>query len=180
MQNQITPQPGHYLPTVFSRHNRPLHAVWLESQAWFCASDFGRLMGRYLDGHALRKLDADQTRTAFVLQHGGYQDTLLVSESGIYTILVHHYLPENRALRHWLTHDVIAVLRDQHDPHADNTPNLSLLKWHGFSLSMLHWQNEEWFRLRDLPSVAKHPGFTQPLHMKPGKKWWSAAGRLFS
>lgn len=69
--------PNPQTPTLFTRHNRPLHTLWLESQAWFHARDLGRLMGRYLDAHALRKLDADQTRTLCLLQYGEYHDTLM-------------------------------------------------------------------------------------------------------
>jgi len=53
-----------HTPIVFTRHNRPLHVLWLESQIWFSAQDLGRLIGRHLESHALRKLDPDQTNPA--------------------------------------------------------------------------------------------------------------------
>lgn len=37
-----------FTPTLFTRHNRhnrPLHAFWLESQVWFCAQELGWLAG---------------------------------------------------------------------------------------------------------------------------------------
>lgn len=34
-----------FTPTVFTRHNRFLHAFIQDHQAWFCAQDLGRLMG---------------------------------------------------------------------------------------------------------------------------------------
>lgn len=36
---------NHYSSTLFTRHNRPLHTLWLESQAWFCAHELGRMTG---------------------------------------------------------------------------------------------------------------------------------------
>jgi prophage antirepressor-like protein len=52
--------PDAYTPAVFSRHNVNLHALLLENQAWFSASDLGRLMSKHLDERMTRKLDPDQ------------------------------------------------------------------------------------------------------------------------
>ncbi len=101
----------HFTPTLFTRHNRPLHALWLESQAWFCARELGRLTGRHYDQHGVRRLDPDQHRVVRLRRYEQYQDTLMISESGAYILLAHHYVPENRHLRRWLTHEVVAVLR---------------------------------------------------------------------
>lgn len=103
-----------YNPILFTRHNRPLHTLWLESQAWFCARELGRLIGRHLDEQLVRRLDKDQHRKLSLLRYGEYRDTVMISESGAYTVLAHHYIPENRSLRHWLTHDVVVALRDRH------------------------------------------------------------------
>ena len=35
----------------------------------------------------------------------------MVSESGVYALLIYHYYPENRCLRQWLTHAVVPALR---------------------------------------------------------------------
>lgn len=43
-------------PTLFTHRNRPLHTLWLESQAWFCAHELGRLSGHFYDEHCMRKL----------------------------------------------------------------------------------------------------------------------------
>lgn len=178
MQNHTTRQPGHFTPTVFSRYNKPLHAVWLESQAWFCARDFGRLIGRYLDEHALRKLDADQTRTVSLLQYGVHQETLMVSESGIYTVLVHHYLPENRNLRHWLTHEVITVLRDSQHPTDETVPNLTTWTWPGLALNVLHWHDDQWVRMKDLPSILDSSPRKSPVQTS-WRNWRSILSRPF-
>ncbi|MCY1435172.1 hypothetical protein D9M71_512580 [compost metagenome] len=60
-------------PTLFTRHNRPLHALWLESQAWFCAHELGRLSGHFFDEQSMRKLDPDQYRAVQLLRYGKCQ-----------------------------------------------------------------------------------------------------------
>ena len=105
----------HYSSTLFTRHNRPLHTLWLESQAWFCAHELGRMTGRFFDEHCIRKLDPDQHRTVQLLRYGQYSETTMVSESGAYTLLAHHHVPKNRHLRWWLTHEVVVVLAGEVD-----------------------------------------------------------------
>lgn len=81
-------------PIIFTRHQRQLRALLLENQAWFCLQDIARLMGKPLDERATWKLDADQRRTAWLDANGQCSKQLLISESGLFTLLVHHYVPE--------------------------------------------------------------------------------------
>lgn len=140
-------------PTLFTRHNRHLHTLWLESQVWFCAHELGRMTGRFFDEHCTRKLDPDQYRTVQLLRYGQYQETIMVSESGAYTLLAHHHIPENRHLRRWLTHEVVAVLRDG-QMNGDEAPRLGQICWPGGrTATLLYWQSEPWMRMRDMPVV---------------------------
>ena len=117
--------------TLFFRHNRPLHTLWLESQAWFCAHELGRLSGHFFDEHCMRKLDPDQYRTVQLLRYDKYQETTMVSESGAYTLLAHHHVPENRHLRWWLTHEVVAVLRDRQADGVEDAGYAGGVGWGG-------------------------------------------------
>ncbi|MEC4561565.1 BRO-N domain-containing protein [Pseudomonas inefficax] len=139
-------------PTLFFRHNRPLHTLWLESQAWFCAHELGRLSGHFFDEHCMRKLDPDQYRTVQLLRYDKYQETTMVSESGAYTLLAHHHVPENRHLRWWLTHEVVSVLRDGHAHGVEDAPRLGQMCWPGGrTATLLYWQSEPWVRMREMP-----------------------------
>ncbi|MHA6193529.1 BRO-N domain-containing protein [Pseudomonas wadenswilerensis] len=156
-------------PTLFSRNNRPLHTLWLESQAWFCAHELGRMMGRHLDSRRIRRLDQDQQRSVLLLRYGHYVETLMVSESGAYALLAQQYVPENRHLRHWLTHEVVAVLRDGLEAKADAEPRLGQMRWgEARVVSFLYWQSEPWVRLRDMPVVVDEPG----LGVQAGRRRW--------
>ncbi|WP_248804279.1 BRO family protein [Pseudomonas sp. MWU13-2100] len=141
----------HFEPIRFPRHNRFIHGLMLESQAWFSVTDLGRMMGRALDERLTRKLDADQQRYLWMNYHGKIQNTLMVSESGMYALLIHHHIPENQHLRQWLSLEVIPALRNMSSTVANHGPSLSSLQWAGHSVSLLHWQNEPWIRWRDMP-----------------------------
>lgn len=156
-------------PAVFTRHNLPLHALLIENQPWFCARDLGRLMGWHLDERTTRKLDDDQRKTLTLLFHGQPSEMLMISESGAYALLVYHYTPSNRLLRSWLTHEVVPTLRDERQPCTVERPLLSMLNWPEMSLNLLHWQDEGWIRLRDMPYLLVNRTYRSGSTKTP---WW--------
>lgn len=162
--------------TVFHRHNLPLHALLLENQPWFCARDIGRLMGFHLSERMLNKLDKDQHRTLWIEHYHQTQKQLMLSESGVYALLVYHYAPGNRLLREWLTHQVVPALRDADQSKNSDRPMLSLLDWPEMSLSLLHWQDEGWIRLRDMPYLL-HDHTQQRVTV--AKPWWRRVAQVF-
>ncbi|MBH2036480.1 MAG: Bro-N domain-containing protein [Pseudomonadales bacterium] len=161
-------------PHVFTRHKLHLHALLLENQPWFSARDLGRLIRLYIDERTLRKLDPDQHQSARTLIHGSLENTLLISESGVYALLVYHYCPEYRSLREWLTHDVVPALRDAEQPTSTERPVLSLLNWPEMSLSLLHWNNKPWIRLEDVPLVLPDQEAPKASLNRP---WWKRASQ---
>ncbi|GAB7532237.1 Bro-N domain-containing protein [Pseudomonas sp. 3A(2025)] len=167
--NICTPCAEHYTAEAFFRHHRRLRAIRHDSQAWFCLADIARLMGAHLDERATLKLDPDQRRLAWLSSHGLWEKCIMVSESGVFALLVHHYIPENRTLRQWRTHEVLPELHRRSERMLEE-PNLSRLEWLGNTLQLLHWYNDAWIRWRDMPYlVAKVP--------KPLRLWERLLGR---
>lgn len=161
--------PEPFIPAIFTRHNLSLHALLLENQPWFSARDLGRLMGVHLSDRMVSKLDKDQRRALWIEYFRQPEKQLMLSESGVYALLVYHYIPGNRLLREWLTHQVVPALRDAEAPDNSDRPVLSLLDWPKMSLSMLHWQNEIWIRLQDMPYLLHDQTQLRAPMVKP---WW--------
>jgi prophage antirepressor-like protein len=161
-------------PEVFTRHKLHLHALLLQNQPWFSARDLGRLLRIFLDERAVRKLDPDQHRSLRILIHGKIENTLLISESGVYALLVYHYCPEYRSLREWLTHKVVPALRDAQEPDSTERPILSRLNWPEMSLNLLHWNNQPWIRLQDVPHLLPNE---EPVQQAVNVPWWKKASR---
>jgi prophage antirepressor-like protein len=162
--------------TVFIRHNLPLHALLLENQPWFCARDIGRLMGFHLSERMVNKLDKDQHRPLWIEYYRQPEKQLMLSESGVYALLVYHYAPGNRLLREWITHQVVPALRDAEQSDNSDRPMLSLLDWPEMSLSLLHWRDEGWIRLRDMPYLL----LDHTQQRAPGvNPWWRKVARVF-
>ena len=144
---------AHFVPKTFIRHHIQLRALLLHAEAWFSARDIGRLMGVDINRRQALKLDVDQRRMMFLSGNDDSQETLMLSESGVYAMLVYHYCPENRHLRRWLTHDVVPMLREDAGTASNQTPRLRLMEWAGGTLRLLHWRQEPWVRLRDMPGL---------------------------
>lgn len=141
-------------PTVFVRHHRQLRALLLERQAWFVGSDLARLTNSNINERITNKLDPDQTRKALLPDGSGNPEAeLLISESGVYTLLmVHLYHPENRQLRQWLSNEVVPVLRDAqlNDPAL---PRRRFGQALGRELGVMEWQGSLWVRASDVLRV---------------------------
>ena len=161
-------------PEVFTRHKLHLHALLLQNQPWFSARDLGRLLRIFLDERAVRKLDPDQHQCLRILIHGKIENTLLISESGVYALLVYHYCPEYRSLREWLTHEVVPALRDAQESDSTERPILSRLNWPEMSLNLLHWNNQPWIRLQDVPHLLPDE---EPVQHVVNVPWWKKASR---
>ncbi|WP_285356500.1 Bro-N domain-containing protein [Pseudomonas sp. lyk4-R2A-10] len=142
-----------FTPTVFTRHNRFLRAFMQDHQVWFCVQDLGRLMGYPLNERLTLKLDPDQRRNVLMRKDGEIVDCAMVSESGLFALLVHHFVPENRNLRQWLSHEVIPMLRETSTISEENYPSLSSMHWAGITVPLLHWQQQAWVKWRDVPEL---------------------------
>lgn len=162
---------SYFTATVFHRHNRQLRTLMLESQAWISLRDLGRLMGVSFNERTALKLDPDQRRTVWLESAGQYEKGLIVSESGAYALLVHHHVPENRALRRWFTYAVLPVLRATEQNQPAHLPEPSQLAWKGAQLALLQWQDEAWIKLRDVPAVLEAPQVK-----RVGRGWYGALG----
>jgi prophage antirepressor-like protein len=110
-----------------------------------------------------------------MLIHGSIENTLLISESGVYALLIYHYCPEYRGLREWLTHDVVPALRDAKHLTPTERPILSLLNWPEMSLSLLHWNNQPWIRLQDVPQLLPS---NEPPRNPANHPWWKRAAKM--
>ncbi len=106
-----------------------------------------------------RNLDADQVQRAWLRNgHGEFQEGLLVSESGVYAVLIHFYHPENRCIRQWITQQVIPRLRTE-ERFDESRPCRRVLPWLGREVEVLHWQGKAWLPLDDCSRLLERSPF---------------------
>jgi prophage antirepressor-like protein len=90
--------------------------VVLECVPWFVAADVAHALG--LDvavrgvGHYLKRLHADERNTGQVVDgKRGSPNKVIVSESGLYKLILRSDKPEARAFRDWVTREVLPAIR---------------------------------------------------------------------
>lgn len=148
MDNSISfPADEGLRPVYFQRYNRRLRGVLLDQQAWFALRDLAKLTASHLGQRAAQKLDPDQTRLERL--GGAPEEELLVSESGVYALLMLHcYHPENRSLRQWLSNEVVPTLREAEQNNA-LLPRHQMRQVQGQQIALLDWQGRLWVRFAD-------------------------------
>lgn len=149
-----------FTATTFFRHHRPLRALIIDGQAWFCLQDLGRLMSMPYPERKVHRLDPDQHRECWVKADGQWGKHRLVSEWGAVELIVRNQIPENRVLRQWLNHEVVPALRAA---DAGTEPAMTAMSGQSGPVSVLYWRDEPWVRLRDTP------GLWPPA---PKPRWW--------
>ncbi|WP_242443063.1 BRO family protein [Pseudomonas sp. LFM046] len=146
------------MPATFIRHKLQLRAVLLDEEPWFSSSDLARLINHPLVPERVqRNLDDDQVQRAWMRNsHGDFEQELLISESGVYAVLIFYYHPENRGLRHWINREVIPRLR-QEERFDEKGPYREVIQWLDRELEVLHWQGKAWLHLGDCPNLLQRP-----------------------
>ena len=87
-----------------------------DGEAWFVAADVCKALEIGNPSQALTRLDDDEKMTLISNeghsgQRGGAQMINVISEPGLYTLILSSRKPEAHAFRRWITHDVIPSLR---------------------------------------------------------------------
>jgi len=87
--------------------------VDLEGNPWWVAADVCAVLGIANVSDALTRLDVHDIGTADVVDSAGRRNpnTKIISESGLYTLLIRSRRPEAKPFRRWVTHEVLPALR---------------------------------------------------------------------
>ncbi|MFT0893073.1 Bro-N domain-containing protein [Pseudochelatococcus sp. G4_1912] len=88
----------------------------IEGAPWFVAADVCRVLGMALEkgvSKYLNNLAADERRQATPGQIGGkgMNQATLISESGLYKLIMRSDKPEARAFQDWVTRHVLPAIR---------------------------------------------------------------------
>jgi anti-repressor protein len=87
--------------------------VWKDANGdpWFSGVDVCRALELNNPRTSLALLDEDEKGVHTVDTLGGPQQTVFVSEPGLYTLVLRSRKPEAREFRRWITHEVIPAIR---------------------------------------------------------------------
>ena len=96
---------------VFSFEQRDVRVVMKGSEPWWVAKDIADVLDFRDAANAIRLLDEDEKGTQKVSTPGGEQEMLIISESGLYTLIMRSNKPEAKRFRKWVTSTVLPSIR---------------------------------------------------------------------
>lgn len=96
---------------VFRYTGQDLRAVTIDGQPWFVAADVCRVLEHTNPTMALAGLDDDEKGLSNVETPGGTQAMAVVSEPGLYALIIRSRKAEAREFKRWITHTVLPAIR---------------------------------------------------------------------
>lgn len=88
-----------------------IRVVMREGEPWFIAADVCRALDISNVSDAVARLDEDEKGIVLTDTPGGKQNTSIISEAGLYTLVLSSRKPEAKIFKRWVTHEVIPSIR---------------------------------------------------------------------
>lgn len=82
-----------------------------DGEPWFAATDIAKALGYGHTPHMTRRLDLDEKGVRSVDTPGGKQSLTVINEAGLYSAVLGSKLPEAKAFKRWVTHEVLPAIR---------------------------------------------------------------------
>lgn len=96
---------------VFPETAQHVRSVMIDEQPWWVARDVADVLELGNMHSSLALLDEDEKGVHSMETPGGAQDIAIVSEPGLYSMILRSRKPQAKAFKRWITHDVIPSIR---------------------------------------------------------------------
>ena len=96
---------------LFHFKGRQVRTIQLDGEPWFVAADVCDVLGLNNPSQALSYLDRDERRLITNEAWRTNGNMAVVSEPGLYSLVLRSRRPEAKGFRRWITHEVIPALR---------------------------------------------------------------------
>ena len=96
---------------VFDYNNNSVRIVEKNGEPWFVAKDLCNILDLANVTRSISRLDDDEKGIHTVNTLGGKQDMAIVSESGMYALVLSSRKPEAKPFRKWVTSEVLPSIR---------------------------------------------------------------------
>lgn len=97
--------------TIFNYGMNEVRTIVKDGAPWFVAKDVADVLEIQNIRQVLGKLDEDEKDVCNVYTLGGEQNATVISEAGLYSIVLTSRKPEAKAFKRWITHEVIPSIR---------------------------------------------------------------------
>lgn len=96
---------------VFSYRSQQVRTVERSGEVWFVAKDVCDILELTNSRMAIQDLDEDEKGVSNIYTPGGMQDMAVISEPGLYALVLKSRKPEAKEFSRWVRHDVLPSIR---------------------------------------------------------------------
>ena len=99
-------------PKLFNFHGAEVRVLMKDGEPWFVAKDACDALGIQQTVRAVENLDSDEVSKTHVTDSlNRQQETYIISESGLYALVIRSNKPNAREFRKWVTGEVLPSIR---------------------------------------------------------------------
>lgn len=96
---------------IFNYQSNEVRTVEMGGEPWFVLKDVCNILGVVNDRNVAARLDEDEKGVCQMDTLGGMQNVTVVSESGLYHVILRSDKPEAAPFRKWVTSEVLPSIR---------------------------------------------------------------------
>ena len=96
---------------TFSFKGIKLRAVTVDGEPWFVAADIASCLGLTQVSNSVLHLRDEEKGTKSIRTPGGRQNLVIISESGLYRLVMRSRKPVAREFQDWVVRDVLPAIR---------------------------------------------------------------------
>ncbi|MCZ0847820.1 phage antirepressor, partial [Brevibacillus laterosporus] len=97
---------------IFDYNGSQVRTFVIDGEPWFIGKDVCQVLGLTDPRKTIGLLDEDERNIIPVTDSlGRNQDTFIISESGLYSLILRSRKPEAKVFKRWITHEVIPSIR---------------------------------------------------------------------
>lgn len=111
---------------LYDYFGRGVRIVMRDGDPWFVASDVCAALGVARPQDSVRHLDEDEKGRCPLDTPSGEQEVLIVSEAGLYSLILRSRRPEAKKFKRWVTHDLLPTVRQTGRYQIERRPTSEL------------------------------------------------------
>lgn len=111
-----------------------IRGLAINGEPWFVGKDIAEKLGYSKPRNAIGNHVSDEDKTLAPIRGGcstGTQDTVIINESGLYSLILSSKLPKAKEFKHWVTSEVLPAIRktgSYHQPKGKELLALALVE----------------------------------------------------
>lgn len=101
-------------PQLFNFHGQNVRAVTINNDPYFVGKDVATILGYKKPENAIANHVEDDDKTTTLIQGTGsnYKSkSVIINESGLYSLILSSKLPQAKEFKHWVTSEVLPAIR---------------------------------------------------------------------